>query len=159
SMIALAFSGDSSTSGAAPATATAGAEDDFIYKANGLEYIAEHHVAAEGVQVPLAGEWVEDQRNLTLRLREDGRYEFRSYGSAVYRTNDNNAVAMGSRSSEQGRWSLAGTMLTLTPSAQSVSGSIGSRQVATTQEQAEPPRAWNVVGLTIEYTPHGGQPK
>jgi hypothetical protein len=147
-----AESATSSATSAATPTGSSG-PDDFLYRgANGLDYVADSHVAAEGVQVTLAGEWRDDHRNIVLRLRDDGRYDLSSGGGVLVGEKISSSVAYGSGSAERGTWQLAGSVLTLTPEAVELSGSVGTRQVETTSGKGDAPRHWNVAGVTIQYT-------
>jgi hypothetical protein len=165
-LIALAAVGLSSED---PATPGEGAEqsdgdaaerpaeaDDFVYHSpNGLSYVAPSSVAAEGVNVTLIGEWRDDHRNITLRLKEGGRYELTNSGGVLVGEKISNAVAYGSGSAERGAWSLEGSTLSFTPEGRRLSGSVGRKRLDTEEVAAEAPRAWSVVGVTIEYTPEG----
>lgn len=144
----------SSTRSAAPSSDE---PDDFVYRAaNGLQYVAASSVSAEGVQVTLVGEWRDNHRNLTLRLREGGRYELTGEGGVLVGTSNSRAVAYGSKSAEQGTWNIEGSTLTLSPEGADLSGSVGTRRLDTTAEAVDGPRQWNVVGVTLDYTPYGG---
>lgn len=160
-LVALAAFGLASDGPAAPgegATATVRTDepDDFVYQSpNGLSFVAPSSVAAEGVNVPLIGEWRDDHRHITLRLKEGGRYELTNSGGVLVGEKISNATAYGSRSAERGAWSLDGSLLSLTPEGQELSGSVGRKQLGAEEQEAEPPRAWSVVGVTIEYTPEG----
>lgn len=139
----------------AAAPAPPSGPDDFIYHSpNGTIWIAPHQVSAEGVSVTLAGEWREDQRNVILRLREDGRYDLSVGGGAISGRNLSDLVA--ANSAEQGTWSLEGATLTLAPDGYDVSA-IAERRSSTGGGKADPPRRWNLVGVTIDYTPHGSE--
>lgn len=150
---------DSSSSAATAGTSAAARSnepDDFVYKSpNGLEYVADSHVSAEGVAVTLAGEWRDDHRNIILRLRDGGRYELTQSGGVLVGEKISNSVAYGSRTAERGTWTLEGTTLTLSPESAGVSASVGLRKVDRTAEKAEPPRQWSLVGVKIQYTPEG----
>lgn len=148
---------DSSASApASSAAARSNEPDDFVYKSpNGLEYVADSHVSAEGVAVTLAGEWRDDHRNIILRLRDGGRYELTESGGVLVGEKISNSVAYGSRTAERGAWNLEGTTLTLSPESAGVSGSVGLRNAEGTSEKAEPPRQWSLVGVKIQYTPEG----
>jgi hypothetical protein len=144
---------------AAPAVAS-NEPDDYLWKSpgSGLEFIAEHHVAAEGVQVALAGEWRDDQRNIVFRLREGGTYELENYGSVAYVNRNSGAYdhADGVSTGERGTWAFdPGTLtLTLTPASAQIHAVSGMHDRGTSDEKADAPRQWNVSGVTIEYTPH-----
>ncbi len=146
----------SATTTTASAAARSNEPDDFIYKSpNGLEYVADSHVSAEGVAVTLAGEWRDDHRNIILRLRDGGRYELTESGGVLVGEKISSSVAYGSRTAERGTWTLEGTTLTLSPESAGLSGSVGLRNVEGTAEKAEPPRQWSLVGVKIQYTPEG----
>ncbi|MEK7468384.1 MAG: hypothetical protein AAB074_13325 [Planctomycetota bacterium] len=144
------------TAGSAGTSAPSGAgePDDFIYKspANGMEFIAPNQIVAEGVSVTLAGLWREDHRSITLRLLESGRYELTIGGGALSGRTKYDLVA--STSAELGTWTFAGATLTLTPDQRELSG-IAEGKSNSGKEKADAPRQWNVVGVTIEYTPNG----
>jgi len=150
--------GEASTPGetAGPKTSvpsSTGEPDDFLYKSeSGLVYIAPNQVVAEGVSVVLAGVWREDHRSITLRILEDGHYQLTVGGGALGGTSRSDLVA--SNSAEQGTWTLDGTTLTLTPGAYGLSG-LAEGKTSSGSGTADGPRQWNVVGLTIEYTPSG----
>jgi len=134
--------------------ASANQPDDFIYNSpNGLVYVAPHHVSREGVSVTLAGEWREDHRHVILRLHEGGRYDLSAGGGALRGASISDLVA--SNSAEQGAWTLEESTLTLTPDQYDLSG-IAERKGSSTSGKADGPRKWSVVGVTIDYTPHGG---
>ncbi|KAF0243826.1 MAG: hypothetical protein FD180_3042 [Planctomycetota bacterium] len=129
--------------------------DDFVYDSpNGLHTIAPNRIVAEGVQVTLAGIWREDQRSVTLRLGADGRYELGIGGGASGGRTKYDIVA--SSSSERGTWTLQGQTLTLSPEGTASTG-MAEGKVNSGKGNADPPRAWAVAGVTIEYTPHGSE--
>ena len=130
--------------------------DDFIYtsQTSGLNYIAPNQIVAEGVSVTLAGLWREDQRNIALRLLDCGRYELTIGGGSLRGSTKHDLVA--STSAEQGTWTLAGATLTLTPDQRELSG-IAEGKTGSETVKADGPRQWNVVGVTIEYTPNGSE--
>ncbi|MBI2923050.1 MAG: hypothetical protein HYY18_18500 [Planctomycetes bacterium] len=152
------FSGETVAPGESPkavALPVPAGPDDFVYHSpNGLVYVAPHHVSAEGVEVALAGEWREDHRHVILRLREGGRYDLSAGGGAI--RGDNLSDLVASNSAEQGTWKLEGATLTLTPDGHDVSG-IAERHSSSTSGKADAPRQWNVVGVTIDYTPNGAE--
>lgn len=136
--------------------ATAEVDDDFVYASpNGTFWVAPSSVAAEGVQVTLVGEWRDDHRHITLRLKDGGRYELTHGGAVLVGTAISNAVAEGATDAERGTWSLEGSTMTFTPEGRQISASVGTRNLGAGEEQAEAPRAWTVTGVTIEYTPEG----
>lgn len=138
----------------AAATPAPGEPDDFIYKAdNGLEWIAPNQVVEEGVSVPLTGTWCDDHRHIVLRLEASGRYQLSAGGGAI-RAGNTKADITASSSAEQGTWALDGATLTLSPDGYRMTGMAEGKQTSGSGA-ADPPRQWNVVGVTIEYTPHG----
>ena len=150
----VAVSSGGTTAGQpANAPPAANGPDDFIYHSpNGLIYVAENRVSAEGVNVALIGEWREDHRHVVLRLREGGRYELSAGGGAIRGASIADLVA--SNSAEQGTWTFEEGTLTLTPAAYDLSG-IAERRGNATSGKADAPRKWSLVGLTIDYTPQG----
>lgn len=130
--------------------------DDFVYQSpNGMTYVAPSTVAAEGVVVPLVGEWRDDHRHLTLRLKNGGRYELTHGGGVLVGEKLSNAVAVGARDAERGSWSLDGTTLVLRPEGRQQSGSNGRTRLDAEEAGPDAARAWTVVGVTVEYTPQG----
>lgn len=147
-----------SGSGASSASASASAEpDDFLYTANGMTWIADNEVVAEGVKVTLAGEWREEHRNIVLRLREDGSYELVESGSVAF-VHDNGSFshADSSTTSESGTWKFADGTLTLTPGSRNLRATTGLTDLGSEKQAPDAPRQWNIVGVTIQYSPHDG---
>jgi hypothetical protein len=147
-----ADSAASSSTSAGNPPASSGPDDFLYHSANGLDYVADSHVSAEGVAVTLAGEWRDDHRNIVLRLRDDGRYDLASGGGVLVGEKISSSVAYGSGSAERGTWQLVGSTLTLTPEGVEQSGSVGLRQLEATTKAGDGPRQWNVVGVTVQYT-------
>lgn len=107
----------------------------------------------EGVSVPLAGTWCDDHRHIVLRIEAGGRYHLSAGGGAI-RSGNSRADITAASSSEAGTWSLEGSTLTLSPDGYRLTG-LGEGKQTSEGGAADPPRQWSVVGVTIEYTPHG----
>lgn len=143
---------------AAPAPAPVRAPDgpdDFRVDNAGV-YLAENRVIADGVNVSLAGQWQQDLKSITLRLRDDGTYALRTGAGVAYVNSNTGAFchAVAGNGIETGTWVFANGTLTLTPKASKSTGVNGYGPATNyTPPAPNPPRAYTVSGVTIEYTP------
>lgn len=139
----------------APVLAPEGSDSDYRQARHAGLYIADHKVIADGVDVALVGEWREDLKEITLRLKRDNTYALRTGASAIYANGNTGTFshATAGQGIETGRWSISNGVLTLTPSNGQASGVSGYG--AATRKAVDPggPRAYRVTGVTIQYTP------
>lgn len=123
------------------------AADDFVYQsdANGLTWVANATVSAEGAAGDVAGIWREDNRNVILKLDRGGQYVL---------TESSSSYAGGLRGDETGRWSFSGGVLTLTPQSVKQDGFTASDgHVSSGRLAPDAPRAWAVTAVTLVYHP------
>ena len=139
-----ASSSSSSSNAEAPAV-----DDDFIYysKANGLTWVGDSNVAAEGPATDVTGIWRDDRLNIMLRLDRGGQYELSESG---------NAPSGAVQTVEKGRWAFSDGVLKLTPEAEELQAAFmperrGSKEAKTPDHR----RSWQVTALTIVYHPPG----